>query len=116
MSSIVGEILHSAREAFRTRDWDSIGCIILLVTAPITLPLVNKGVDAFFERQSENRRTEIVGQCIDMAPLPQGKAIDFVKESDQVKVLQSDAAGRQTVTFMDFQTARSLKVSCNPGN
>jgi hypothetical protein len=115
MISIVGDIFDSAKEAFKARDSDSFGFIILLVTAPITLPMANKGIDAYSEWASEANRTAIVGQCIEMSPLPKGKAIDYVKESGQVKVLQSEAGGRQSVAFMDFQTAMSLKVACDPG-
>lgn len=96
----------------RKRDWDGIIALAILVTTPITLPIVDRTWDAMIEHQRERMRAEIVGQCIDLSPLPQGQAVDLVKDGEQVKILQTDKSGNQHVTFMDFRAARALKTTC----
>lgn len=96
----------------KKRDWDGIIALAILVTTPITLPLVNRAWDGLIEHQRERMRAEIVGQCIDLSPLPQGQAVDFIKDGEQVKILQTDNTGSRHVTFMDFRAARALKTAC----
>jgi hypothetical protein len=96
----------------KNRDWDTIIAFTILVSMPITIPLANKGFDALSDVMAKASRDSIVGQCVDLSPMPQGKAVDFIQEGRQVKVIQTGAGGQQTVTFMDFRTAQKLKAPC----
>ncbi|MNW02420.1 hypothetical protein D3C71_1981990 [compost metagenome] len=83
------------------------------MVAWIWLAVAMENYPALRAEQMEMYRKTLVGNCVDVDPIPEGKIVGVLDGSEaQVKVALTDPGGRQSMTFMPLDIALKNIVSC----
>nr|WP_250807839.1 hypothetical protein [Neorhizobium tomejilense] len=84
----------------------------------VAAALIAKGMNDYPAKRAaeiDSYKRTVIGNCLDVSPLPHGKAVDIFDNDGvlEVKVALTDANGSQSLMLMPLDLALKDVVSCS---